>query len=782
MYNDDNNSIPNSSTNDNIDIHAIAAKYVEAGKTVIPVQGKKTLFNWKEFQDRDTTKADLNRWSRDSRITGFALIPKRGDVVIDFDNQELYRQFGVLCKDEILECQLPIQKSGKGYHIALNCPDVFILGKENLNKVDIITSNSYVLIEGSLHPSGVRYQALRGSFSAIPEIDDITAEYLLGVARELGRKEPETTTDIERNHEVVTTGNRSASKLIARYNQETDVEELLVKHGYTQQGTKWLNPESTTGNAGGVVLNNKFFTHNGSSPLANGHSNDAFEVLSVLEFNSDKKAAYKHLCSLYPELAEIERKTQSLPDLDKKLADIDHAREFQKLHGEKFRYSNSHGWLIWDGKRWQRDELDAAKRAVFDVGESYIQSVPELTRHEDRQDMLNYARYCGSHRGSSNVLEVAKTLEGIRVSSESFDSDLDLINLSNGTYSLGKNSLQPHKQADMLTKLANITYDEKAECPKWIAFQREICAGDDELIRYKQVMYGAALSGRVLRGFFVMYGTGANGKSTELGVIQELLGDYANSTSFDTFMGEKNNFVLTELARLQGIRFVSASESSEDADLHSELVKTITGGDPISAKFSHQNSFTYAPQFKIYLATNYKPRIKGTDHGIWERINLVPYSVTIPKERQDPNLKEKLLSESSGILNWLLEGYRLYKELGYKLPECHAVDKATNEYKTDEDIVQLFVHHMCDVGVNYRDTTANLYKVFKYWCDDEGVKALTKKKFGMRLSDLGYNDAKGTGGTRYREGIKTCLADDIASELPVNQIDYSDVPREYRVE
>ena len=261
---------------------------------------------------------------------------------------------------------------------------------------------------------------------------------------------------------------------------------------------------------------------------------------------------------------------------------------------------------------------------------------------------------------------------------------------------------------------------------------------DLDLIKFVQKAMGYSLSGDVSEQcMFILWGTGANGKSTFLNVLQELFGDYACSTGTETFM-KKTSEQSNDLARLRGMRLVTTSEAEQGKAISESLIKQITGEDELTARFLYGEYFSFKPTFKIYMATNHKPRIKGADNGIWRRIKLIPFTVTIPPEQRDKQLTEKLLAENSGILNWLLQGYTLWKKEG--LIEPDVIKEANEEYRYDMDSIQAFINEVLNIDASqkWRLPTKDLYDVYLRWCGKNNEKALSQKGLAVRMQEKGY--------------------------------------------
>ena len=263
---------------------------------------------------------------------------------------------------------------------------------------------------------------------------------------------------------------------------------------------------------------------------------------------------------------------------------------------------------------------------------------------------------------------------------------------------------------------------------------------------------GYALSGDVSEQcLFILWGTGANGKSTFLNVLQYLFGDYACSTMIETFM-KKNSEQSNDLARLKGARFVTTSEIEQGKQMSESLIKTVTGEDDLTARFLYGEYFSFKPTFKIFMATNHKPKIRGADNGIWRRIKMIPFTVTILPEQRDKKLTEKLIAENSGILNWLIKGYAMWKKEGLEEPQ--AVRDANNEYRMDMDVVGTFVDDCfeLDASLRWRLLTKELYDTYIKWCNKNNERIMSQKWLGLRMSEKGFKRLS-TNGSRYWLGL-----------------------------
>jgi putative DNA primase/helicase len=281
-----------------------------------------------------------------------------------------------------------------------------------------------------------------------------------------------------------------------------------------------------------------------------------------------------------------------------------------------------------------------------------------------------------------------------------------------------------------------VAYREDAKCPLWCEFLSRVTAGNAELVSFLQRITGYSLTGDTREQvLFLFYGTGANGKTTFLETLRYVLGDYAMGAEFNTFVASRGTSVRNDLARLAGARFVTAVESQFNRPLAEEVVKQITGGDMITARFLYSEHFEFRPQFKLFLATNHKPKIRGTDLAIRRRIHLIPFTVTIPCEEQDKELPEKLRREAPGIPCWALEGLASWRRNGLTPPA--AIAEATKEYRSEQDVLQHFIEERCVLDPGAEVSASGLYEAYSKWCQAVGESAVCKRDLSLALQERG---------------------------------------------
>ena len=417
--------------------------------------------------------------------------------------------------------------------------------------------------------------------------------------------------------------------------------------------------------------------------------------------------------------------------------DTTNAYRLMAEHGKDIRYNAVwKKWLVWNGTNWSLDD----GYLVHDRGLKMIRGIyDELLKtadYRDRMDIEKHAMQSESARRRKALIEVASWIPELNVKTDDLDTNPWLLNVRNGTIDLTTGEIRAHNLDDLMTHCAKVDYVAGADCPAWRQFLLEIMGYNQELYMFVQKAAGWAITGDTSeQTMFILYGTGANGKSTFLNTVMNMMGDYACASPTETFMKKTGDQMTNDLARLRGARFVTTTETEQGRRLSEPLIKQITGNDRITARFLYGEFFNFVPTFKLWMATNHKPVIKGTDHGIWRRIKLVPFTTRIEEERQDKHLEQKLMAEAPGILNWLLEGVRRWRAEGLKAP--NVVVNATDEYRAEMDVIGDFLKDRCSMAEGAAVRARELFKCYQDWCDDNNERACSERFFGLRLKELG---------------------------------------------
>ena len=300
----------------------------------------------------------------------------------------------------------------------------------------------------------------------------------------------------------------------------------------------------------------------------------------------------------------------------------------------------------------------------------------------------------------------------------------------------------------MITKATRVLWNPAASCADWMGFLEGVFPGNPEMIEFLQRAIGYSLTGITREEvFFILHGAGRNGKGTFLRVLSEVLGDYAGNTDISTLIADRDTSRAprNDVASMAGKRFITAQESREGARLDEALIKSLTGGDLITARFLHKEFFTFKPTWKIWLATNHRPDIRGTDTGIWSRPRLIPFDVSF-EGREDRGLKDRLLRPESlaGILQWAVRGAVEYLKDG-ELKYPKAVTEATASYRAESDIIQKFIDERCVVGDQAYSLARPIYQEFSKWAAQSGEDGMTETAFGRQLTERDF------GGRRFQK-------------------------------
>jgi putative DNA primase/helicase len=434
-----------------------------------------------------------------------------------------------------------------------------------------------------------------------------------------------------------------------------------------------------------------------------------------------------------------------------RFTDVSNAERFVRRHGDSLRFVYVWGhWMEYDGRRWQRDLSGGVERRAKEVPAEMWPEAAALADRDEKAALVKHALATEQRHRLESMIALARS--ELSIQPADLDADPMLVNVQNGTIELGTGVLRPPRRDDFLTKLVAVSYNPDARCDRWRAFLLRMMGGNAELVAYLQRAVGYTLTGQTVEQcLFLLLGHGANGKSVFLEALRRLFGDYARQADSSTFLERKGDGPRNDIARLVGARLVTASEFTEGRRLNEAGIKSMTGGDVVTARFLHAEHFEFTPTFKLWLAANHKPTIRGTDHGIWRRIRLIPCTVQIPKEEQDPHLLESLVAELPGILTWAVEGCILWQRQGLGTPL--EVEAATAEYRAEMDSLGAFLDDRCELGRDCTTSAGELYAAYVTWCQTAGERAQTQRAFGLALTERGITALKKSGTVR-RTGIR----------------------------
>ena len=435
------------------------------------------------------------------------------------------------------------------------------------------------------------------------------------------------------------------------------------------------------------------------------------------------------------------------------LTDLGNAERLVEKHGADLRYCYAwEKWLVWDGRLWKVDDTGEVERKAKETVRAIYAEAAHAEGGDTRKALANHAKSSEARSRIEAMISLARSEPGIAVTPEELDADPWALNVFNGTVDLRSGELREHRREDLITKIAPVEYHPDATAPAWKAFLERVLPSE-ELCAFVQRASGYSATGDTSEQcLFINHGTGANGKSTYQEAISAALGDYAMRAPTEMLLAKRSGGVPNDVARLKGARCVSASETEEGRRLAESLVKDLTGQDTITARFMRAEFFDFKPTHKLWLSTNHKPEIRGTDTAIWRRIRLVPWSVTIPPTEQNKKLPATLRHELPGILAWIVRGCLEWQRRGLQAPD--EVRKATGAYRAEMDVLAGFVAECCEVSEHQRAYARELYAAYKRWCDETGERIESQKKFGGRLKERGFlNDRDSKTGRSMWSGL-----------------------------
>lgn len=425
------------------------------------------------------------------------------------------------------------------------------------------------------------------------------------------------------------------------------------------------------------------------------------------------------------------------------------------LFGDAIRYSYIDKlWYIYNGSFWEMDESGIINKYVDMMIETMKNekiSIPDGMDEDKAKE--SFHKFIKKTRGNNAKKAIVNELQHrVPVLHNEFDTDKTLLNTENGYVDLTSGILHDHDIEKMFSKQTNAEFTDKVDAPEWERFLNQIFNNDQDLIHYIQKAVGYSLTGSVKEQvMFFLYGNGRNGKSVFIDTIADLLGNYAKTMQAESIMiRQTSGTANSDIARLEGARLVISSEPNEGVRLDEGLVKQLTGGDKVTARFLYGKEFEFEPEFKIWLATNHKPIIRGTDDGIWRRLMLIPFDVQIPDSKVDKDLKYKLKREEVGILNWAVDGAVMWQKEGLNPPQ--SVLEASKEYRSEMDVIDMFVSDNCEKYKDYEAPAGQLFKLYKTWATDNSEYVMSKQRFSTEMKAK-YKYMKNRNG-RYYSGIR----------------------------
>lgn len=446
------------------------------------------------------------------------------------------------------------------------------------------------------------------------------------------------------------------------------------------------------------------------------------------------------------------------------LTDTGNAERLVAVHGGDIRHAAGIGWLVWDGRRWIADDTGELLRRAKSTVRAMYHDAANCEDDDERKRILAWARTSESEPRLRAMISLAASERPVVLRAAQLDADPFLLNVANGTLELRTGQLRPHARDDLITKLAPVAYHPKARSDRWDSFLQRITGKDAELASFLQRLAGYTITGSTDEEILAFpHGPGATGKTTTVESIKAALGDYASTADFETFLARRGDAgIRNDIARLAGARMVVSVEVEDGKRLAEGLIKQITGGDKIAARFLHREYFEFEPQFTLWLVANARPRAHANDDALWRRILQVPFTEVIPPDERDPELKRALRSdpdEQQAILAWLIQGCLDWQRRGLDVPD--RVRDYTNEYRQENDPLAEWIADDCQLGPDRWTAAKDLRDAYERWCNTNGVQPIaTGRGWGAALK---AHDCESRPGQRGRkrgwQGIATTTDD-----------------------
>lgn len=413
-------------------------------------------------------------------------------------------------------------------------------------------------------------------------------------------------------------------------------------------------------------------------------------------------------------------------------------------------------WLMWALHRWVWDERGEIQRFAKATVRGIYGEAERCDDEEKRKAISKHARDSEKAARRAAMITLAQSEDGIAVLPNELDADPWAFNVLNGTIDLRTGELRPHRREDLITKLSPVVYDAAARSELWEQYLRDATGGDEELAAYLQRSVGYALQGTITeKAFWFLHGPPDGMKSTFIDAVDGALGEYHVPTSFETWLVQSSTGGNRgDLVRLMGARLVSSVEVRKGAKFDEAMIKSITGGDAITAAAKYEAELSFYATFALWLAANDAPVIRDDDEGAWSRVRRVPFVHPLPKDRQDPTMRARLREPAAraAILAWAVQGCLAWQKQG--IGTCAAVEASTAEYRTDMDRVAGFFAERCVFAVDGKAERKALRTGYEEWCKENGIKVpLSGKELGARLRDKGVTDAK-SDGRRFWAGVR----------------------------
>jgi P4 family phage/plasmid primase-like protien len=773
---------------------------------------------WKQFQRQQSSEDEIRRWYATSR-SGLGIVCGRisGNLeMLEFEGRAvaegLWQEFLSAAEQIGLRNLVDRIKFGYGertpsggFHLLYRCPDG-VEGSDHLAErppteeeaaddrrrgitkppprvlIETRGEGGYVIVApsgGRVHPSEKPYVLHYGGFDSIIMISGTERDALHALARTFDRMPAAPPRDQGsranlRTHDENTPGND--------FNRRGDwAKDVLEPAGWSFTGTdgegrqRWYRAPggrpgwtSATVSPDGEVL--IVFSASAGLPTRCGLSK--FAAYTNLHHDGDFSTAARALRAqgYGHQSAAVEQSDSAGGDNDGAATegppvaadgfpctDLGNAERLIARHGNELRHVPAWGWVVWDGRRWARDDARAMQLATRTV-RHMNRAARRAETVEEKVELAKWAKQSEARARLDAMLHVAAHLEPVASKSDAFDCDPWLLTCWNGTLDLRRGELCRHEPGDYITKLAPIKYDPTARSEAWERFLAEATAGQEGMADFLRRAAGYTLTGDTSEEYvFIAHGGAGRGKTTFLEALAAAMGDYAGSIRVEvlTDSGRSTSGHNEDIARLAGRRLVTAVEVSEGEKLRDGLFKSLTGGDTIPASLKNKPVFDFRPTFKLWMATNQVPRMRADDGGLRRRVIKLPFDN--PPAKADKTLKRRLRAEPArqAVLAWAVRGCLEWQQSGLEPPA--SVTGATSRLWDDMDQVAQFIDDCLVFGDDCRNSSKELQAAYDAWAEELGINPKYRigfPKVTERLRSKGCKAWKDGHGQRFWLGVR----------------------------
>ncbi|MGE0666173.1 MAG: phage/plasmid primase, P4 family [Sphingomonadales bacterium] len=696
----------------------------DVGFSVFPLKprSKRPKSGWKQYQDARAPRELVESWSRDRSLNiGIVTGAVSGIVVLDLDTPEALAEAERRGLPDSVRVRTP-----RGYHVYFRHPGTEISNRTGVFRgADVRGDGGYVVGPGSTFVPDQKEAAegkVAGSYDWVRSPHDVPLADMPAWLMRLIASPAEQVPAKRSTLALISKSGWGNAALLAELDQLARAAEGTRNDALNLAGFR-LFQIVAAGHLGGSVVR-EALTEAGRSLGLELHEIEAtLESARAAGFASPRGPKDQSEAASGPEPVAF---------TEDALADA-----FAARFGRSWRYvAVWEQWLSWSGKAWLRDQsLHAHDLARQVCREAAIGAPAE-----------SLGKRLSKNATISAVEHLARSDRRHACGPEIWDADPWLLNTRDGIVDLRSGEVRPHDPLSYMTKAAGAGLG--GGCFSWLEFLDTVTAGDKDLQANLQRVMGYCLTGTTSEhALFFCYGTGANGKSVFVSTMAEVLGDYATLAPMDMFMASHGDRHPTDMAGLRGARMVTSIETEQGSRWAESKLKALTGGDKITARFMRQDFFAYTPQFKLVIVGNHKPAIRNVDEAMRRRLHMIPFTVTIPPEKRDKSLQQRLQAERDGILAWALEGSREWQRIGLSPPA--SVLAATEDYFDAEDAVGRWLEERCERAPNLKDSSARLFGDWKLWAEQNGEFAGSIRRLSEALAGRGF----GRHNTRLSKGF-----------------------------